>query len=600
MTEMSSAVQVGANEVNRAGIAPDRDGNPMLCFQGSPKTLDLLELLPGAAYWNEWNCLAMPLDKTNLRVMETVARLEEVTPEYSEERSRYLRPNAANAALYPLPIPGQPDPRAHQVEAFCELLDALYRGYKGFGQWSEQGLGKTRWAIDAMRFRVKNCAVVIAQNSTTYQWAEALEANWPEARICMLADKPVPKRREEIKSVQQTLREQSKVPGTYAPFVFIVNWEALRQVVDELVKLRPAVTIADEATRMIHRTTAMSKSAWKLGKASGIRIPMTGTPIAATPSDLFALFRFIDERIFGADYAYYMKYYFELGGITGKEFESFKPHRLQEFIERMYSCSYRIVKAMATDMPEKTYRQVRLDMTTKQKKLYKLIEKDMYASWETDDGRNVQLAVPNCMTKIGRLQQITAGLMPINGEEAVEPYEHLPSAKTEWLIQFFQDHLRDSDAHIVAWTRYIGERKAIMEAARLAGIVEPITFIDGSIKPRDREVIRRRFNDRSDPLRILVYQIQAGALGVDLPSADIMVYHTLPFSLLERLQSMERGLRLGRTRPYEIIDLICKASVDNDVLTALKRKQDFSDMLLTDGFAAWMDKIECDLIPPGP
>jgi SNF2 family DNA or RNA helicase len=592
--EMSNAVQVGFNEVNRAGIAPDADGNPMLCFQGSPKTLDILELLPGAAYWGEWNCLALPLDKTNLRVMETVARLEEVTPDYAVARARHLRPNVANAALYPVPIPGQPNPREHQVEAFCEALDALYKGYKGFGQWSEQGLGKTRWAIDMMRFRVKTCAVVIAQNSTCYQWAQALEENWPEARVILLADKPVPERIADIQFVHQSLREQSKSGGTYRPFIFIVNWEALRRVVDELVKLRPAVTVADEATRMIHRTTEMSKSAWKLAKASGIRIAMTGTPIAATPSDLFALYRFIDERVFGADYTGYMKYHFELGGHTGKEFESFKPHRLQEFISRMYSCSYRIVKAMATDMPEKSYRQVRLDMTPKQKKLYKLIEKEMYAEWETDEGRNVQLAVPNSMTKIGRLQQITAGLMPINGDHVVEPYEHLPSAKTEWLIQFLQDHLRDSDAHIVIWTRYIGERKAIMTAAHAGGIVEPITFIDGSVNARDRETIRVRLNDRSDPLRFLVYQTQAGALGVDLPSADIMVYHTLPFSLLERLQSMERGMRLGRTRPYEIIDLICKGSVDNDVLTALKCKQDFSDMLLTDGFAAWIDRIETE------
>jgi SNF2 family DNA or RNA helicase len=591
---MSDAVHVGASEVNRAGIAPDADGSPMICFQGSPKTLELLELLPGAAYWSQWNCLALPLDNTNLRVMETVARLEAVTPEYSVERARFLRPNLAHKALYPSPIDGQPIPREHQVEAFCELLDALSRGYKGFGQWSEQGLGKTRWAIDTMRLMVKTCGVVIAQNSTCYQWATALEENWPEARVVLLADSPVPKRLETIQSVRKTLLQQSKAGGTYPPFIFIVNWEALRRLVDELVKLHPEVTVADEATRMIHRTTAMSNAAWKLAKASRIRIPMTGTPIAATPSDLFALYRFIDQRIFGTDYSGYMKYYFELGGITGKEFEAFKPHHLQEFISRMYSCAYRIVKAMATDMPEKTYRQVRLDMSVKQKKLYRLIEQEMYASWQTDDGRDVQLAVPNCMTKIGRLQQITAGLMPINGEDATELYEHLPSVKTEWLAQFLADHLRDTDAHIVVWTRYIGERKAIMEAVRAKGIEEgtEIVFIDGSVKAREREAIRNRFNDRSDKLRFLVYQIQAGALGVDLPSADIMVYHTLPFSLLERLQSMERGMRLGRTRPYEIIDLICKASVDNDVLTALKRKQDFSDMLLTNGFAAWMDELE--------
>lgn len=591
MTEpLSFGAHVGGSEVNRAGIAPDAAGNPMLCFQGSPKTLEILELLPGATHWQAWNCLALPLDKTNLRLMETVARLEEVTPEYAAERARYLRPNAANAALYPSPAPGQPIPREHQVEAFCEALDALYKGYKGFGQWTEQGLGKTRWAIDIMRFRVKTCAVVIAQNSTCYQWVQALEENWPEAKVILLADKPVSARIDDIRSVRQTLLAQGKAGGTYPPFVFVVNWEALRRLVDELVKLRPAVTVADEATRMIHRTTEMSKSAWKLGKASNIRLPMTGTPIAATPSDLFALYRFIDERIFGESYVSYMNYYFELGGYTGKEFLAFKPHRIQEFIEKMYSCSYRIVKAAATDMPEKTYRQVRLDMAPRQRELYKKIEKELYAEWTTEEGQMVHLEVQNAMNKVGRLQQITAGLMPISGGD--EPYEHITSAKTEWLIQHLQDHLRDGDAHIIAWVRFTGERRAIMNGCAEKGIVNEIAFIDGSVKGKDRENIRRRFNNREDPLRFMVMQTQAGAMGMDLPAADQMIFHTLPFSLLERLQSMERGLRLGRTRPYEIIDLVCKNSVDNHVLQALKRKEDFSKMLLTDGFAAWVDQID--------
>jgi hypothetical protein len=96
-------------------------------------------------------------------------------------------------------------------------------------------------------------------------------------------------------------------------------------------------------------------------------------------------------------------------------------------------------------------------------------------------------------------------------------------------------------------------------------------------------------------MRVLICQIQAGAYGLDLPGADTMIYHSLTFSFLERSQSLERGHRMGRTRPYQIIDLVTylpprkkgarrKESVDSEILKALQKKQDLSEMLLVTGF----------------
>lgn len=573
---------VGLSTVNRAGIAPDASGHAMICFQGARKSLDLLEGLPEASYWREWDCLALPLSKTNMQVMETVAQVEEATEAYVAERARLLMAPTVYQQLYPAPTPGDFEPRAHQVEAFCTALHSFDQGWKGFGNFAEQGLGKTKMAIDLMRHKVQRCAVVIGQNSTCFQWAESLAQSWPEAEPVLLVGQPIPKRMARIQQFQQALKQGENLK----PTVFILNWESLARMIGALVQLRPCVTVADEATRMIHRTTQMSRAAYQLARHSKLRIAMTGTPVGNDPGDLFGLYRFIDERLFGTSYRAYAERYFYYGGLHNQEFIGFHPQRVGEFVSRMYTSAYRITKAAAADMPEKSYREVRLDMPAVQKKLYQRAAEDLYAEWVSEQGGKATLSIPNAMVKMIRLQQITAGYLPVTeSEEANDAIWHaLPSAKHDWLMQYLKDTLTSTDAQVIVWTRFTPEMELLWQGLVKSGLVEFAAHIDGRVDPRCRETIRQRFNNRHDPLRVILMQIQAGAMGLDLPGADTMIFHSIPFSLIQRLQSIDRGHRLGRTRPYEIIDLVCKGSVDNTALQALKRKQSLANLLLTEGF----------------
>ena len=576
------ARQIGLSEVNRAGIAPDASDRPMICFQGTQKTLNILESLPEATYWLQWDVLAIPLSKVNMQVMETVAQIEEATEAYVSERARLLTAPPVYRQLYPQPAPGDYEPRAHQIEAFCTALHSFDQGWKGFGNWCEQGLGKTKMAIDLMRHKVNRCAIVIGQNSTCYQWADELSRVWPEAEPVLLVGQPIPKRIQHISMIHQQL----KLACSLKPFIFILNWESLARMIGELVKLSPDVTVADEATRMIHRTTQMSRAAFVLAKHSRYRIAMTGTPIGNDPGDLFGLYRFVDEKIFGTNFRAYANHYFTYGGLNNQEFNGFHPVRVGEFIGRMYSSAYRITKATASDMPEKSYREVRLDMLPQQKKLYQCAADDLYAEWMNESGEIAALSIGNAMVKMIRLQQITAGYLPFNegiGDDQPR-WSQLPSAKLIWLRQYLLDTMAETDAQVIVWTRFVPELDLIRYELAASGLNDHLEVIDGRVAPKHREEIRKRFNNRHDPLRILLVQVQAGAMGLDLPGADVMIYHTIPFSLIQRLQSIDRGHRMGRTRPYTIIDLICKGSVDNHALMALKRKQEFSELLLTDGF----------------
>lgn len=563
---------VGLSKINRVGVAPDASGESYLCYQGSKRQLDLLGSAPGVEWWTEWNCLALPMTRTNVLLLETIGQFEEAFDEYVAVRSRLLKAPSKFAQSYPEPAAGEPPPYPHQLEAFCWARQCFENGGGGFANLAEMGLGKTRMAIDLMRFYVFQKALVVVQNSTALQWRQHLERSWPQATPLMLTDMPVEKRLERL----------VKAPTAW-PLIAVVNWESLSRMTTFLKNWRPEMIVLDEASRIKERNTKMAKAAHRLADGCPYRLAMTGTPMGNSPADIWSIFRFVEPELFGKSYWRFAETYFRLGGFTGREFVAFQPQSLHGFIDKLYFQSYRITKAAAVAMPEKQFEVIRLPMSPEQSALYRQMADDLYAKRINEQGEEEVLTAASALDQAIRLQQVTSGLFPVNGDG--EPYcLPIKSAKTEWLVDYVKDKLETTDAHLVIWTRYVAERKRVCEALLAAGIPdEALGYIDGSVKNEAREQLRQEFNDRSHPRRVLVCQIQACSYGLDIPAADCLAYHSGTFSLLERNQSIERGHRLGRSRPYSILDLVCEDSIDEKILKAIDRKQNLADMLLMDG-----------------
>jgi len=573
----------GVSVVNRVGVAPDAVGNPMLCYAGGQKQLALLGGVPGARRWYEWDCLALPANRTNVLLIETVGRVEEATDEYVALRNEMLAAPRQYAHLYPPTPEGEPEPFPHQVDAFAVACEAFARGFGGFGVWMEQGTGKTRLACDMIRYHCHRAAVVVVQNSTILQWKDWLERICGDFEIRLLTGCSMKARAASIDEVTRGTQMFAR------PVVFVLNWESLSRLQDALIRLKPEMTILDESTRAKERTSQMAKAAHRIGAASRLRIAMSGTPLGNSPGDLWSVYRFLEPELFGRSYWAFMRTYFLLGGFSGNEFTGFNPMQIGSFIGKLYSLAYRVTKSTLQNMPEKNYEVVNLKMSDQQRKLYDQLEKDLYARLVQEDGTVGTISVANALVQVTRLQQISAGLFPMDNETG-ERSRCVPitSVKTEWLTDYCREAMANTDVQIVVWCRFSDEIQAICRSLTLVGLTqeEEFAFIDGSVKTIDRRGYQNRFNNREDRMRILVCQIQAVALGFDLPSADEMIYHTNSYSFLDRAQSLERGHRMGRTRPYKILDLVCENSIDVKVLGSLKRKQNLADTLLVEGMGS--------------
>lgn len=572
--------EVGLSPVNRVGVAPDREGTARICFAGDHQSLAYLAGIEGASRWAEWNCLSLPLNRTSILAVETFGKVQEATDAYVEMRGTWLAAPHEHASRYPPAAPGEPEPFPHQVDWFCRALEARAQGWQGFANLGEMGTGKTRTAIDLMRHLVTDLGLVVCQNSTTGQWQRHIERSWPEAEVVPLFGMPLKNRNQRL----QELRGSR--PVSPSPKILLVNWEALYPLLTPLSKLSFAVGVFDEASRIKERTTKMSKAAHRLAKRIAFRVPMTGTPFGNSPGDIWSIYRFLDERLFGSSYWEFARRYFRLGGFTGYEITEFEPAQTGPFLERTYAAADRVTKATVTGMPPKLFETILLAMEPEQQTLYQQAELDLYVKRVDADGWERRLSIPNALVQVTRLQQITAGLFPANdGEEGKADCQTIPSAKTNWVVDYLADAIRDGDGRYVVWCRFVPEITELNRRLReRLGEACEVGIVRGGMKRGALELIRQQFNDRASHLRVMICQIQAAAYGLDIPQADGMIYASLSYSFLEWAQSMERGHRLGRTRPYQIITPLLKGTVDERIFAALQKKRDLSEMLLIDGF----------------
>ena len=68
---------------------------------------------------------------------------------------------------------------------------------------------------------------------------------------------------------------------------------------------------------------------------------------------------------------------------------------------------------------------------------------------------------------------------------------------------------------------------------------------------------------------MLVAQVAAGSVGIDLTRARIAIWYSLSYSLAEYLQARARILRPGQTRAVVFTHLIAKGTIDFEVYRAL-------------------------------
>ncbi|CCD25091.1 DNA-binding ATPase NDAI_0E02740 [Naumovozyma dairenensis CBS 421] len=103
--------------------------------------------------------------------------------------------------------------------------------------------------------------------------------------------------------------------------------------------------------------------------------------------------------------------------------------------------------------------------------------------------------------------------------------------------------------------------------------------LDGSIDPRDRQKVVRKFNE--DPsIDCLLLTTKVGGLGLNLTGADTVIFIEHDWNPMNDLQAMDRAHRLGQKKVVNVYRIITKGTLEEKIMGLQKFKMNIASTVV--------------------
>lgn len=429
----------------------------------------------------------------------------------------------------------------HQKEAL-EQTEQMNR----VAYYLDMGLGKTFLGSEKSINLGKNI-LLVCQKSKIQDWIDHFRNYYPSKTVTF--NLSVGRR------LQDFIEHQNDKDGII--LVGIINYElAFRR--KNLLELRDFTLMLDESSMVQNVTAKRSKFVLKLQPENVILL--SGTPTSGKYENLHSQLTLLGWKI--SKELYWKQYieteWLEVGDFKMPNVVGYKNvDRLKQKLRKHGAVFMKSEEVF--DLPDQIYNKIMVPTSKEYKKFMKnmIITMDTFNLCEFEDhsdfyGKDitprVELVGDTTLTK----RLYARMLCGHYNKEKLEAFKDILESTSDRLVVFynFNDELE-------SMTTLIKDR--------------PISVINGPVK--DLEAYEN-YNDS-----ITFVQYQAGAMGLNLQKANKIIYFTLPQSCEHYMQSQKRIHRIGQEKRCFYYYLLCRNSVEEDILKALERGVDYTDEL---------------------
>jgi hypothetical protein len=467
---------------------------------------------------------------------------------------------------------------AHQRmahEKFCHLKAP--NGAFVSALFADMGTGKTKMAIDLINNH--HCAgrvdavILLAKKGVHEQWATDTVEDDGTTEPCpikMFTQSDIAWRAHVWDGKQlpnHMLKRDGELKWFCVNFDAIIHKKAAHEVNEFMQSHKGRIAfVGDETHHLKNPNASRTKAALRVAEQCGVRIIMTGSPIAKNLVDEWSQLKLLDEGIVGHRYlTTFRNEYCIMGGFEGKQIVGSK--NLQQFKDRTAPYVFRVKKEDCLDLPPKQYRKASFGMSKEQKQaIEQLRTTQIYTTANGDD-----VFFDGAAPTLGKIQEVSNGF--IAHEFGVDLF---PNPRMETLKSL----LEDIDGKVVIWARYKHDIRSI---AQQLGDEAVTYFGDDGDKARTRA--KQRFCDPDDTVRYFVATPATAAEGLDglQRVSSTAIYYSNGFNSVQRWQSEDRIHRIGMGGSAVYIDLVAKGCIDYSLLRNLQAKKDFSALVLDVG-----------------
>lgn len=360
----------------------------------------------------------------------------------------------------------------------------------------------------------------------------------------------------------------------------------------------PDVFVLDEAHRAKTWESKRSMTMRSIARASGVTIPVSGTPLLANPVELTPLLDMTGhlDEVFGGRHRFIERYARQnrFGGWTAKK------HRLPE-LRRILDERVWVLRTkddVLPHLPPKARRAFVVDVDTRifasahaevVAKIDDWISSFVANSGELPDDGDVEAWSRGNVSCVSQLRK-AAGIAKVPA--AVEMI-------SEWVASqvAVADYSSGSPTirnPLVVWTHHRAVTKALADAATAAarraagsGINRPCAVIAGDTPNAERGKIVDEFQAGEIP--VIVCSIAAAGVGITLTRSSDVVFVETDWTPALVSQAEDRCHRMGQENHVTITTLIAPKTLDERIQQVLRRKAELLDTMLGGDNAVYVD-----------
>ena len=427
----------------------------------------------------------------------------------------------------------------------------------------EMGLGKTKQVIDIavakkLMYGYEHCLIVCGVNGLKWNWFNEILTHSNE-KPHILGQRRRKNGNIFIDGAKAKLDDVLNIDEL--PYFIITNIETMRNqdIVDELITLCKSETIGmiafDECHKAKDPNSQQGKGMLKL--KAHTQIAMTGTPLMNTPLDLYFILKWLGEE--QNSFYKFRNRYCVMGGFNNYQILEYR--HLDELQERLNDIMLRRLKDDVLDLPEKTYVDEYVELTSKQAKIY------CEVSEEIKENIDKIKCAPNPLAELIRMRQATGytGILSTTIKE---------SAKLDRMEELVEEAV-DSGKKVVVFSNWTQMTTPI--AKRLEKYNPAV--ITGEINADTRQLMVDKFQT-DNRCKVIIGTSGAMGTGITLTAGTVEIFLDEPWNMALKEQCVDRCHRIGQKNNLTVYTIMAKNTIDERVHDIVLSKGELSDAIV--------------------
>lgn len=422
----------------------------------------------------------------------------------------------------------------------------------------EMGLGKTVQAICCaeiyLRQKMAESVLIVCPTSLKYQWKSEIE-RFSGGDVLI------------IEGYASKRLELYKASTPYK----IVSYQSLANDIKSLGRLSTDLLIMDEVQRLKNWNTQLAQAVRRID--SHYSVLLSGTPLENKLDELVSIVQLADPYCLAPLYLFRYEHIItdpETGKAVGYKNLGDIRERLKDTLIRRTKQSVRL------QLPERTDQFLLMPMTPEQSSRHEELAAAvarLVSKWKQTQSLSEEER-RRLLLMLGQMRMLADSTFIIDQDK-----ENRHDVKVAEVMNILDDALNGGTAKIVIFSEW--ERMARLVAMELEARGIRHEFLHGGVPAQKRSELIERFNSESD-CRIFL-STDAGSTGINLQSASILINLDLPWNPAVLEQRIGRIHRIGQEEPIQVLNLVSKDSIEEQMIERLHFKRSMFEGALDGG-----------------